>query len=207
MTIVEGRTEARAEWMSSREASSLMGVSPATLRRWSDAGRIRTFTTIGGHRRFSRTAIADLLAVDTAGGPPTEAEREPTRSIADLATTALVEPSARRALQFHARRIITALIAASGAVNADVRTFVLGDAEASAAAWGAIGARSGLGLCETVEALLELRPGALQAIVDANPATGRGEPGLIARIETASATFDRLVCAAMRAHGAVTRIG
>ncbi len=152
MTIVEGRTEARAEWMSSREASSLMGVSPATLRRWSDAGRIRTFTTIGGHRRFSRTAIADLLAVDTAGGPPTEVEREPTRSIADLATTALE-------------------------------------------------------LCETVEALLELRPGALQAIVDADPATGRGEPGLIATIETASATFDRLVCAAMRAHGAVTRIG
>ena len=32
------------DWMGLSEASSLLGVSPATLRRWSDAGRLRVFT-------------------------------------------------------------------------------------------------------------------------------------------------------------------
>ena len=35
----------RREWLTIHEASDLIGVSPATLRRWSDAGEIRAFTT------------------------------------------------------------------------------------------------------------------------------------------------------------------
>ena len=49
------------EWLTLSEACALVGVSPATLRRWSDNGDIRTFTTPGGHRRFARSAILDLL--------------------------------------------------------------------------------------------------------------------------------------------------
>lgn len=39
-------------WVSLREASAKMGVSPATLRAWADAGRVETYRTPGGHRRF-----------------------------------------------------------------------------------------------------------------------------------------------------------
>ena len=49
------------EWLSVHEASELLGVVPATLRRWSTAGRVSSFTTPGGHRRFSRTEILRLL--------------------------------------------------------------------------------------------------------------------------------------------------
>ncbi|MGC8633629.1 MAG: MerR family transcriptional regulator [Candidatus Limnocylindrales bacterium] len=43
------------------DASTLLGVSAATLRRWSDAGQVPVFTTPGGHRRYSRRALAALL--------------------------------------------------------------------------------------------------------------------------------------------------
>jgi excisionase family DNA binding protein len=49
----------KGEWQSLAEASSLLGVHPATLRRWADAGSVPCFRTPGGHRRFR---AADLSA-------------------------------------------------------------------------------------------------------------------------------------------------
>src|SRR5689334_5097875 len=59
----------RPDWVSLSEASRLLGVSPATVRRWSDAGRLRAFTTPGGHRRFSRSALQRLLPADRPRRP------------------------------------------------------------------------------------------------------------------------------------------
>jgi len=52
---------ATTEWLTIREASALVGVSVATLRRWCDAGRVHVFTTPGGHRRFDRADVLELL--------------------------------------------------------------------------------------------------------------------------------------------------
>lgn len=49
------------EWLTVHEACELIGVSPATLRRWSSAGRVNAFVTPGGHRRFARSTILSLL--------------------------------------------------------------------------------------------------------------------------------------------------
>jgi hypothetical protein len=43
-------------------------VDPDTLRRWSDEGRVVTWTTPGGHRRFDRKVL-ERLAVDRRGRP------------------------------------------------------------------------------------------------------------------------------------------
>jgi glutamyl-tRNA reductase len=67
------RTLAREKWLTLGEACALVGVSPATLRRWSDNGDIRAFTTPGGHRRFARSAILELLP-EPDGAPSAEAE-------------------------------------------------------------------------------------------------------------------------------------
>lgn len=42
------------------EASQVLGVSEATLRAWSDSGKIKVFVTPGGHRRYD---IDDLKAI------------------------------------------------------------------------------------------------------------------------------------------------
>jgi len=54
-----------ASWLSLTEASKRLKVHPTTLREWADRGRIRTFRTPGGHRRFSVEDV-DALAADAA---------------------------------------------------------------------------------------------------------------------------------------------
>lgn len=51
---------ATGEWISLQEASELLGVATATLRRWGDAGQVPMKRTVGGHRRFERAAIVRL---------------------------------------------------------------------------------------------------------------------------------------------------
>ena len=53
---------ATASWLSLTEASKRLNVHPATLREWADRGRIRTFRTPGGHRRFSGGDVDALAA-------------------------------------------------------------------------------------------------------------------------------------------------
>ncbi|HLX34728.1 MAG TPA: helix-turn-helix domain-containing protein [Candidatus Limnocylindrales bacterium] len=47
-------------WLSLGPASRFVGVDPDTLRRWADDGRLKAYSTPGGHRRF---AVADLQRV------------------------------------------------------------------------------------------------------------------------------------------------
>ncbi len=51
-------TESTSEWVSLRQAASMLGVHPATVRNWADKGDIPSRRTPGGHRRFRK---ADLL--------------------------------------------------------------------------------------------------------------------------------------------------
>src|SRR5450759_3453083 len=51
----------RAPGRVAQEASALLGVSTATLRRWAADGRVATFTTPGGHRRIRRSAVEALF--------------------------------------------------------------------------------------------------------------------------------------------------
>lgn len=44
------------------EASHILGVSEATLRQWTDEGKIRAFITPGGHRRYSRTELKKFIS-------------------------------------------------------------------------------------------------------------------------------------------------
>jgi excisionase family DNA binding protein len=54
--------EETGDWVTLQEASMLLGVATSTLRRWGDTGRVPMKRTLGGHRRFSRTAIDRLVA-------------------------------------------------------------------------------------------------------------------------------------------------
>jgi excisionase family DNA binding protein len=43
------------------EASQTLGISEATLRQWTDEGRIKAFITPGGHRRYSKAELKRFL--------------------------------------------------------------------------------------------------------------------------------------------------
>ena len=42
------------------EAARLLDVSPKTVSRWADKGLIPCVTTLGGHRRFLRSAVEQV---------------------------------------------------------------------------------------------------------------------------------------------------
>lgn len=58
---------ARGDWLTLGEASRFLGVDESTLRSWADAGRVPTFRTPGGHRRFSRAALNEFLEQGRGG--------------------------------------------------------------------------------------------------------------------------------------------
>ena len=66
-------------WITLGQACKLLGVNESTLRRWADAGHVRSFRTPGGHRRFSEEDLRSLVA----GQAP--ASREPYTGISNLA--------------------------------------------------------------------------------------------------------------------------
>jgi excisionase family DNA binding protein len=54
------RNERRLVFTSS-EAARYLGVSLATIRRWTDAGHISCYRTPGGQRRFSRVQLDEFI--------------------------------------------------------------------------------------------------------------------------------------------------
>ena len=50
-----------SELMTPAEVASVFRVDPKTVARWSNAGKIPSIRTLGGHRRFRRVDIEALL--------------------------------------------------------------------------------------------------------------------------------------------------
>jgi excisionase family DNA binding protein len=53
----------------SSQAALYLGVSLATIRRWTDAGHIACYRTPGGQRRFSRPQLDGFIDSMSQGGP------------------------------------------------------------------------------------------------------------------------------------------
>ena len=68
-------TEAQAQaWLSLGRASRMLGVSHSTVRRWADAGEIRSYRTSGGHRRILEEDVRQFMAQNSQapGGADTD---------------------------------------------------------------------------------------------------------------------------------------
>ena len=46
------------EYLLPGEAAALLHVSPKTVNRWANEGRLPCIVTLGGHRRFHRDVVA-----------------------------------------------------------------------------------------------------------------------------------------------------
>lgn len=157
------------EWLTVHEACSLIGVSPATLRRWSAAGDVQAFTTPGGHRRFARSTILGLLpsarrqrpTLERLGETPEHMMRVYRRHLAQACdgVTWLVGLSADELepLRDHGRRIAGALLTFLDAETPEERRPAMLKAVQAATEYGRIAARGSGGIQETVETFLRFR--------------------------------------------------
>jgi excisionase family DNA binding protein len=53
----------------SSQAARYLGVSLATVRRWTDAGHVSCYRTPGGQRRFAREQLDEFLSSMHRDGP------------------------------------------------------------------------------------------------------------------------------------------
>ena len=52
--------------LTTREAADVLGVSPTSIKRWAEAGRLPATKTAGGHRRYRQEDLELLLRPDSA---------------------------------------------------------------------------------------------------------------------------------------------
>ena len=55
-------SNARQLVFTSSQAARYLGVSLATIRRWTDSGHISCYRTPGGQRRFARSQLDDFIS-------------------------------------------------------------------------------------------------------------------------------------------------
>lgn len=165
---------APGRWVSIRRAAEILGVNQATLRGWSDAGKVRTFTTPGGHRRFSEE---DLLSLTSpAAAPPARpalaeillASREryealARRCLAGSAWFASFDGAARQRFRILGGSML-GLVCAYLTAGRRERERSLVEGRAVAAEYGAEAARLGLSLPEATEAFLLFRTPVLESV-------------------------------------------
>lgn len=60
----------------SSQAALYLGVSLATVRRWTDAGHVGCYRTPGGQRRFSREQLDGFIASMQRNGDDVRAEMD-----------------------------------------------------------------------------------------------------------------------------------
>lgn len=204
------------DWVGLSEASRVLGVSPATLRRWSDAGRLRVFTTPGGHRRFSRASLERLLPADRsrrpsirdAGLTPSRIARSYRRASRDVTPElpwVLALTDAQRLLFRERGHVLAAsLLQYLDATQPGAASHFLTEASASAADYGRVAAALGLSLSQTVEGFLRFRAPFHHELAVAARRRGFDAAETTDLLETAERAMDRLLVATMTGHGDAT---
>jgi DNA-binding transcriptional MerR regulator len=190
----------------------LLGVSPATLRRWSDAGRLRVFTTPGGHRRFSRPALERLLPADRsrrpslggAGLTPSRIARTYRRASRDAAPElpwVLTLTEEQRILFRERGQLLAAsLLQHLDATQPEAKAHHLKEAAATAADHGRVAATLGLSLSQTVEGFLRFRAPFHHELAVAARRRGFDSAETTDLLEMAERAMDRLLVATMTGH-------
>jgi excisionase family DNA binding protein len=203
------------EWLTIRDASALAGVSPATLRRWSNAGDIRAFTTPGGHRRFSRSAVLGLLPPPNHGHPSMPALGETTESIIrayrrGVCRSASWPPSiealtngARQPFRECGRCMVAALVDYLDGADGEAATERLAAAEAAARRYGQLAARSLIPLRDTVDLFLRFRAPLLNELGALARRMALDTTSATALLEGATDAIDRLMPALIAGHEGV----
>lgn len=204
------------DWIGLSEASRILGVSGATVRRWSDAGRLRVFMTPGGHRRFSRSGLEQMLpsartsrpSLNSAGLTPTRMTRTYRRASRLLAAELLWIPhltdEQRQLFRAHGRVLAAWLLQYLEAPEGDAATDLLREASASAAEYGRIAASAGLSLSQTVEGFLRFRAPFHEELAAAAHRRGFDTHEATTLLATAERAMDRLLVATMTGHSVQT---
>ena len=164
-------------WLALGAASRLLGVAPDTLRRWADGGRVESFTTPGGHRRFLRSSLEAVInaprrhryGVERITGSAGTISGDVHRRLSGVGLAAQpwherLSVEQRDDFRRWGQRTFNLILEYVAAGKRAERTLLLGEAEKMGALYGSEASKAGLTLAEAVEAFLFYRTPVLEAI-------------------------------------------
>jgi excisionase family DNA binding protein len=192
----------RDSWLRTGDATALLGVTPATVRRWADAGHFVTWVTPGGHRRFERSSLLAFAAQDLATdgrSPAPSFARVGIRRNGDGCHDGC-ERRGYHGLWLEAQRLVPTLVAVVQGDGADPA--LAETADAAAARFGLVAASRKMTANQLVDVFFAIRDPLLRAV--SASACLRGLDGAAASdllVEAISRT-DRLLQRSLAAHQA-----
>ena len=207
-------------WLSLGQASRLLGITPATLRRWADQGQVAAFVTPGGHRRFPTAVIEGLVprartrrpALAGLGADPQRmaqayrrarpAERQ---ALAPAPWLAALGDAERADFRERGHRLLGVVLELLDAPDRRQAAGKLEEACIQARDYGVRAAAGGASLAETVELFLRFRSsfvGELAGIARRRRLDTREATALLLEAEGA---MDRLLVALMTGHEVANR--
>jgi excisionase family DNA binding protein len=199
--------DAGAGWLSMGAASALLGVSTATLRRWSAEGRIATFTTPGGHRRIRPATIEALLPglssrhADISGSATSGQIHRAYHSMQEEGGLPRfldgVPSGAREPLRSHGRIVAASIMRYLDARADDPREAALAEGLIAAAAYGRIAGALGATMRETVATFLRFRTPFVHQMAEAAQRQGLDAAGATDLLEAVTVAIDRLLDATL----------
>ncbi|MEO8744487.1 MAG: helix-turn-helix domain-containing protein [Candidatus Dormiibacterota bacterium] len=211
--MVHSSPRSSSPWLSLGQASKLLGITPATLRRWADHGDVATFVTPGGHRRFPRSAIEALVPRPRATRPPlsrmgASASRvarvyrrsKPSGRPAGAGSLAKLSEAERAEFKDRGHRLLAMLLEHLDDGERPRSSTGLDEARTAAADYGRRAASVGVSLSETIEAFVRFRgafTGELAGIARRRRLDTREATSLLVEAENA---VDRLLVALMNGH-------
>ena len=164
-------------WLALGAASRLVGVGPDTLRRWADSGKVQSYQTPGGHRRFLRSSLEAMInaprrhrygmerLADSAGTMVGELHRRMQRTCySGQPWQSRLSAEQRDDFRRWGGKTFNLVIEYVAASKRAERQLLLEEAEKMGALYGAEASKAGLSLAETVEAFLFFRSPVLEAI-------------------------------------------
>lgn len=205
-----------SDWLSLAEASRLLGVSGATLRRWSDDGRVPVFTTPGGHRRFSRRTLQHLLpatrqarpSLARLGASPERIVRayRPRASAPHAGPPWMEHLSDADRLDFRerGRHLLELLIEHLDSPDSTVAAVKLQEACRLAAGHGRQVAGLGASMAEAVQTFLQFRTPFTSQLASTARRRGLDTREATALLISAETAMDQLLVATMTGHALAT---
>ena len=200
-------------WLPLGAASRLVGVGPDTLRRWGDSGRVQSYQTPGGHRRFLRSSLEAMINAprrtrygmqrlpDSTQTMAGELHRRIARTgYAGQPWQARLSVKQRDEFRRWGQRTFQLVIDYVGASNRSERELLIEEAERMGALYGREASLAGLSLAETVEAFLFFRSPVVDAIAAHLRKRAADVSDVTAALHEANAAIDQVLLSLVTSH-------
>lgn len=204
-------------WLALGAASRLVGVGPDTLRRWADSGKVQSYQTPGGHRRFLRSSLEAMINGPRRHRYGVERLPDSTRTMAGelhrrMQRTgyagqpwqARISVEQRDDFRRWGQRTFNLVVEYVAATRRSERQLLLEEAQKMGGLYGAEASSAGLTLAETIEAFLYFRSPVLEAITGHLRRRAAEVSDVTTAYREANQAIDQVLVSLVTAYGSAT---